>query len=251
VLSRSPSPTPRTSAWAAELAQRVDQPDGEPIAAISKLSVFGSVVRRSGPHLIEASLVPTALFYASLVLAGLGAAYAVALGWLYLSLAVRYLRGRPIPPLLVLGVIGISVKTTVAVASGSSFFYFAQPVATSVVMGCVFLASIALGRPMVEKLALEFWPLTPEMMATPAVARLLRNLTFLWAAVNLLIAAVTMTLLLTLPLATYVAVKQVASLAVTGTAIALTIEMSVRTGRREGFIAAHPPAAAPLASVDA
>ena len=57
---------------------------------LSRAAVFVSVVRRSGPHLVEASLIPTALFYACLVMAGLGVAYAAALG-----LAVRI---RPRPP---------------------------------------------------------------------------------------------------------------------------------------------------------
>lgn len=228
-----------TDAWSAQLAERVEGSSTAALPPISKVAVFVSVVRRSGPHLIEASLIPTALFYTAMTLAGLGTAYAVALVWLYASVGLRLSRGRAIPPLLVLGVIGMTVKTGVAVASGSSFFYFAQPIATSVVMGTVFLGSIALGRPMIEKLALEFWPLTDEMLANPAVARLLRNLTFLWAGVNLFIAATNMTLLLSVSLPTYVAVKQVASLGITGLAIAVTIEMAVRTGRREGFIAHH------------
>jgi hypothetical protein len=203
---------------------------------LSRAAVFGSVVRRSGPHLLEASLIPTALFYACLVMVGLGTAYAAALLWLYASVAVRLVKHLPIPPLLVLGVVGITVRTTVAVASGSSFFYFAQPVANSLVMTGVFLISIVIGRPLIEKLALEFWPLTPELLAVPSVSRLLRGLTFLWAGVNLAIGATTLTLLVTLPLATYVAVKQIASLALTGAGIAVTIDRSLRVARREGYV---------------
>jgi hypothetical protein len=193
-------------------------------------------VRRSGPHLLEASVIPTALFYACLVIAGLGAAYASALLWLYAAVAVRLARHEAIPPLLVLGVVGITVRTTVAVASGSSFFYFAQPVASSVVMAGVFLVSVLVGRPLIEQLALEFWPLTPELLALPSVSRLLRGLTFLWAGVNLALAATTLTLLVCLPLATYVAVKQLASLAITGVGIAVTIDRSLRVARREGYV---------------
>jgi hypothetical protein len=207
---------------------------------VSKLAVFVAVVRRSGPHLIEASLIPTALFYSCLVLAGLGAAFVAALVWLYAAVLVRLVRRRPVPPLLVLGAIGITVRTTVSVASGSTFLYFAQPILGSLVMGTVFLVSVVVGRPMVERLALEFWPLTPEMLARPAVTRLLRGLTFFWAGVNLTIGATTLTLLLCLPMATYVAAKQLASLAITGAAIALTIDRSVRTARREGFVADRP-----------
>jgi hypothetical protein len=112
-------------------------------------------------------------------------------------------------------------------------------------MGCVFLVSVVIGRPMVEKLALEFWPLTPEMLARPAVTRLLRGLTFLWAGVNLAIAATTMTLLTVLPMAAYVAAKQAASLAISGAGIAITIDLAVRTARREGFVAERSTAPAP------
>jgi hypothetical protein len=193
-------------------------------------------VRRSAPHLLEASIIPTALFYACLVIAGLGVAYAAALLWLYAAVLLRHTKHQPIPPLLVLGVVGITVRTTLAVASGSSFFYFAQPVAKSVVMCGVFLISIAIGRPLIEKLALEFWPLTPELLALPSVSRLLRGLTFLWAGVNLAIGLTTLTLLVCLPLATYVAVKQLASLAITGVGIAITIDRSLRVARDEGYV---------------
>jgi intracellular septation protein A len=205
---------------------------------LSRSSVFVAVVRRSGPHLLEASLIPTGLFYGCLVMAGLGTAYAAALIWLYASVLVRVLRHRPIPPLLVLAVIGITVRTTVSITSGSSFVYFAQPVANSLVMAGVFLISIVLGRPLIEKLALEFWPLTPELLALPSVTQLLRGLTFLWAGVNLAMGLTTLTLLLCLPLATYVAVKQFASLAITGTGIAITIDRAMRIARQEGYMVA-------------
>lgn len=219
------------------------EPGGSSVVPFSKFGVFVAVVRRSGPRLIEASLIPTALFYSGLVVIGLGAAYIAALVWLYAAVLVRLVRRRPVPPLVVLAAIGITLRTAVSVASGSSFVYFAQPILGSVVMGGVFLVSIVIGRPMVERLALEFWPLTPEMLARPAVSRLLRGLTFLWAGTNLAIGATTLTLLLVLPLAAFVAVKQVVSLAITGGAVAFTIDRAVCTARREGFATTRTAAA--------
>jgi hypothetical protein len=214
--------------------------------AVSKFSVFLAVVTRSAPRLIEASLIPSALFYCCLVLVGIGAAYAAAVLWLYAAVASRWVRHRPVPPLLVLGAIGITVRTTVAIASGSTFFYFAQPVLGSLVVGCVFLISVAVGRPMVERLALEFWPLTPDMLAHPAVGRLLRRLTFLWAGINLAIGASTFTLLVLLPLPLFIAVKQVVAWSITAAGIAVTIDRSVRTARRAGFAAEAPRRAVAL-----
>lgn len=209
-----------------------------PLPTVSKLSVFGAVVARSAPRLIEASLIPSALFYCALVLIGIGAAYGVAILWLYGTVATRLIRGRRVSPLLVLAVVGITIRTIVAVASGSTFVYFVQQVMGSLVVGCVFLVSVALRRPMVESLALDFWPLTPEMRAHPSVVRLLRRLTFLWAGVNFAIFATTLTLLLVLPLPAYVALKQAVAWSITAAGIAITIDRSVHTGRRAGFAAA-------------
>jgi hypothetical protein len=232
-----PLPTPASAP--PDAARPVDPP-------LSKLSVFAAVVTRAAPRVIEASLIPTALFYACLVLAGVGAAYVAAIVWLYAAVASRLFRHRPVPPLIVLAAIGITVRTTVSVASGSTFVYFAQSVLGSLVVGCVFLVSIARGRPMVRSLALDFWPLTPEMLADPDVSRLLRRLTFLWAGVNFLIGAATLTLLIVLPLPAFVATKQLVAWAITGAGIAITIDRSVRTAHRAGFaVEASRHAAAP------
>ena len=211
---------------------------GDPAARppeFSRVSVFVAVVRRCGPHLIEATVIPAVLFYACLMAAGLAAAYVAALAWSYAALGRRVLQRHPIPPILALGVIGITLRTVVAVISRSSFVYFFQPVLGTVAMGCVFLVSVWIGRPLIGRLATEFWPITTEMAECPAVLRLFRRLTLLWAAVNLASAALTMGLLMSLPLGAFLAVKQVSGLAVTAGAIFLTVSHSLTTARREGF----------------
>lgn len=214
---------------------------------MSRRAVFFAVVRRAAPRLIEASLIPSALFYCCLVLIGIGAAYVAAIVWLYAAVGSRLVRHKPVPPLLVLGAVGITIKTTVSVASGSTFVYFAQPVLTSAVVGCVFLVSIAIGRPLVEAMALDFWPLTPEVLADPTVSTLLRRLTYLWAGVNFAIGAATLTLLLVLPLPMFVATKQAVAWAITAVGIAVTIDGALRTAKGVGFVVAAPQPVRPNA----
>src|SRR5438067_1688878 len=125
-------------------------------------SLLRAVIRRSGPHVIEASVIPAVLFYGCLVGVGLHAAYLGVLAWSYGVFAVRVARGRPVPPLLVLTMIGISVRTVVAIIAGSPFVYFVQPVLSTVAMSLVFLGSVVIGRPLIASLASEFWPLTSE-----------------------------------------------------------------------------------------
>ena len=205
---------------------------------LSKLHVFAIVARRAGPHLIEATIIPAVLFYVCLVMAGVGPAFVSALAWSYGALGRRLLRHRPVPPLLVIGVIGITTRTLISVLSGSSFFYFFQPILGTFAMAGVFLISVIVGRPLIGRLAGEFWPITPEIAARPAILRLFRRLTLLWAGVNLATAALTMVLLLWLPLATFLALKQLSGLAITGGGVFLTISLSLRTARREGVASA-------------
>ena len=212
----------------------------------SKRGILAAVVRRSGPHLFEATLVPAVLFYGGLVAVGLGAAYVVTLGWAYGALVRRIARRDPVPPILVLSVVGITIRTAVAVASGSSFVYFLQPVLGSVAMGCVFLVSIAVGRPLIGTLADEFWPITAEAHARPGVLRLFRRLTLLWAGVNLASAAVTMALLVSLPLGAFLALKQLFGLALTAAAVCLTVSMALGTARREGLSGGPSPDPLPI-----
>jgi hypothetical protein len=202
---------------------------------LTKLEIFGTVIRRCGPHVIEATIIPAVLFYSCLLAEGLYVAYAAALGWTYVAVGRRLVHHRSIPPILLLGVIGITLRTLVAVISHSSFIYFFQPILATVAMGCVFLISVGVGRPLIGALAGEFWPIPPEVAARPAIMRLFRRLTFVWAAVNLATAALTMGLLVSLPVAEFLAVKQLSGLAITAGAVFLTVSLSLTTARREGL----------------
>ena len=224
---------------------------------LSKRTIVAAVVRRGGPRLLEASFIPTALFYTSLAFGSLGLAYLAAIAWTYGCLIGRLVRGQDVSGVLILASVGITIRTGLAVASGSTFIYFAQPIVGTVVTGGVFLGSLVMGRPLVAKLAHDFWPITEEQAENPRVRSLLCGLTVLWAGVNLATASVTFLLLISLPLTTFVAAKQITGLAITLTAIAVTIVWSHRTACREGMItrrargAARPPAPAvplPLAA---
>jgi hypothetical protein len=214
----------------------------DPNTPLSRLSVLATILRRCWPHLVEATVVPAVLFYVCLIGPGLGWAYVSALAWSYGALGRRVVLRKPIPPILVLGLVGITAKTVVAVISGSAFLYFLQPVLANVAMAGLFLASVVVGRPLIGRLAHEFWEVTPDVAARPAVRVLFRRLTVVWAAANLGIATLTLMLLWWLPLAAFVAMKQVSALGITFGAVFVTISLSLRTARREGLIAATVPA---------
>jgi hypothetical protein len=207
----------------------------------TKLMVLIAVGRRLVPHLIEATLIPTALFLLTMTFVGTVAAYLVALIWAYAAVGRRLISREPVPGILLLASLGISMRTAFALASGSTFVYFFQPVLGTVALGGFFLLSIAFGRPIIARFARDFCPLPPEIEARPAIVSLYRQLTYLWAAVNLVAAAATLTLLITLPLPAYVAVKPVTCWVITTTGIVLTVSASVRVAHREGLQAIVSP----------
>jgi hypothetical protein len=207
----------------------------------SKLSVVAAVTRRLVPYLIEATLVPTLLFYAFLITLNLRWGIVAALGWCYAAVARRVVRRLPIPGLLVLGCLGITVRTVIYLFSGNAFVYFVQPILRTVVTAAAFGISVAVGRPLITRFANDFCPLSEDVHARPAIVRLFRRLTYLWAGVNAVAAAISVTLLLTVPTAVFVGTATVAAWTITCTGVILTVSDSVRTARAEGLTTAIEP----------
>jgi Protein of unknown function (DUF3159) len=207
----------------------------------SKLSVIKAVGRRMVPYLIEATLIPTVLFYVVFVTTELKWAIVAAVGWTYAAMGRRIITGRPIPGLLVLATLGISVRTVVYLLSGNDFVYFFQPIMRTVATAAAFALSVCLDRPLIARFAADFCPLSPDVQIRPAVVQLFRRLTYLWAAVNAVAASVTLTLLLTVPVAVFVSTATVAAWLITFSGVVLTVSDSVRTARSEGLHTAVAP----------
>ncbi|HEX9258081.1 MAG TPA: VC0807 family protein [Acidimicrobiales bacterium] len=207
----------------------------------SRRSVVAAVARRLLPVLVEATVIPTALFYGVLVTLGLKAALVAALAWSYTAVGRRIVAGRQVPALLVLASIGITVRAVVFLCSGSTFIYFLQPILGTLVVAGVFALSVVVGRPLIERFANDFCPLTPDVQCRPAVGRLFRRLTFLWAGVNLLAASSYLTLLLTVPATVFVGARTLTAWVITCTGVVITVLDSMRIARAEGLATAVSP----------
>jgi intracellular septation protein A len=203
--------------------------------SVSKLRVLRMVGRRAFPTLIEATVIPSVLFYVFLVTVGAAPAMVAALVWTYGSVFRRMVAGRTIPGLLLLAAAGVTMRTIIGLMSGT-FLYFLQPIATTVALALVFLLSLLFERPMIARMASDFCPLDAEISARPAIVRLFSGLTLLWAGVHIISAITMYTLLVSLPTTTFVALKTPISLAITVTAIVFTVSWSIRTAHREDLI---------------
>ena len=213
-------------------------------ATPNKRSVLIAIGRRLAPSIVEATLIPTALFYLAYQHFGIVSAYVVTLVWSLLSVARRNVQHQPIPAIVLLAGIGIAARTIIAIASRNSFVYFFQPIIGKTVLAAVFFISVAAGRPLITRFSGDFCSMTPELAARPGIVSLYRRLTLLWATVNLLAAILTLAALLTLPTGTFIALRSMIGWALTIPAIIATVSSSVHTARAEGLLVAISPAGA-------
>jgi len=199
-----------------------------------------TVVRRVSLSLLIACVVPAVLFYATFALAGVWTAIAVALAWSYGAIGFRALTRRRTSGLLVLTALLLTGRTAIALATDSTFLYFLQPIISDGIVATALLLSLATARPMVARLAGDFYPMDHELSMRPRVRRLFRNLTALWALLGLGKALMTLWLLQSQSLATFVLVKSVSVLVINLTAAAATIALAAVVGRREGLLGPVP-----------
>jgi len=207
-----------------------------PRPTIAKRPLLYAVARRGLPNLIESTIIPAVMFFVVVKMINAPIAMAAVLVWAYAAILRRVVRGSRIPAILVLATLGLTVRTLVGLLSGSTFAYFLQPIATTVALAAVFLGSVLIGRPVIARLAHDFCPIAPEVAGRPAVLRLFGGLTVLWAGVHVATAAITFGMLVSMPVATFVAFKTLACLAVTVGAIVVTILWALRIVRSEKLV---------------
>jgi intracellular septation protein A len=181
---------------------------------------LAALARHATPHLLETTLIPLGLFYGGLQLFGLWGALLAALVWSYTCLLRRLLTRRRVPGMLLLAIVGLTARTALALATGSAFLYFLQPTMGTGLVAGVFLGSVLLGRPLAQRLAADFLPLPEALLARPGVRHFFQRVSLLWAAVFLANTGISLWLLLSQSLATFLWTRTVASLALTGLAIA-------------------------------
>ena len=208
---------------------------------------LGTVLRRVALSLTVACAIPAALFFTSYQLFGVWAAIVVALCWSYGAITWRAMTGRRTSGLLVLTAIVLTGKTVVALVSQSTFFYFLQPIITDGVVAATFLLSLASARPVVARLAGDFYPMDAELSLRPRMRKLFWHLTAMWAVVCLAKAVAMFWALNSLSLDTFVLVKSITMPAANLLAVCLTVSAAVLVARKEGLLG-HGAVPVPVAA---
>ncbi|MCU7724270.1 hypothetical protein ODJ79_11140 [Actinoplanes sp. KI2] len=144
---------------------------------------------------VETIAVPTLLLYVLLQTAGLAWALSAVIGWCALVLALRRVLGHPLPSTLLLSAGMLCGRAALALVLSSALVYVLQPVVGSALLGVLFLASAAIGRPVTVRLARDFVSLPAHLFQHDGIRRLFTRVTVAWGVSRLLDAAMSLGLL--------------------------------------------------------
>jgi intracellular septation protein A len=208
------------------------------------------IVRHALPNVIEGRLIPLVLTVGFLEIVGTLSALLIALAWSVLTIAYRVSTRRRVPGLIILSSVALSARTIATLITGSMVVYFIQPTISTVLIGCAFLISIPIGRPLAGRLANDIVPLDDATKAHPLVRQFFVRLSLLWAVTSLVNAGVTIWLLMTQSTTTFMLVKSAMGPAFGLVAIATSFwwfrhaaarshvnVLRVRTGESVGLVA--------------
>jgi len=205
---------------------------------------LGTLARHAVPNVVEGSLIPVGLFLVMLHVLGLWGAMVVGLGWSYTAVVRRLVSRRRVPGIMVLGAVTLTARSALAFATGSSFVYFLQPTLGTALVASAFLLSVPLGRPLAQRLAADFCPIPPHVMANAHVRRFFLQISLLWAFTGFLNASLGLWLQFSQSVGTFVLAKSLSSAGLTVLAIVTSVLWFKRSMTRAGVIRARVPVSA-------
>ncbi|MFN8035517.1 MAG: VC0807 family protein [Acidimicrobiia bacterium] len=201
------------------------------------------IVSHSWRNVLECTIAPVVLFLLALRLLGIWGAVIAGLAWSYGNVGRRLVRGRRVPGILVLGALTLTVRTALVVATGSTFLYFLQPTLGTAVVAVAFLLSVPIGHPLAQRLATDFLPIPADFLADDRVRRFFLRITLLWAFTQFANAGITLWLLTTQSVATFVVARSVVSATCTGAAILASTLWFKRSMHAHGLLMPRASAA--------
>src|SRR4051794_33296774 len=168
-----------------------------PAAASLEIHLGGlrPTLLRSGQLFVEALLVPGLLFALVLHFFGLFPALGASLGWCYLVVGARWIRGRRLSGTMLMCLGMMSGRAIIALATSSALLYLMQPVVGSVCTALMFVGSAVFGRPITVRLARDFVNIPAHVLARRGVRRMFTEIAVLFGLSRLADAGMTLSFL--------------------------------------------------------
>ncbi|MER7505856.1 VC0807 family protein [Nonomuraea pusilla] len=144
-----------------------------------------ALARQAAPKLLEGVVAPLVVFYTAMVVLGFKWALVATVGWVYAGVGWRLVRRVKVPATMYLAAFAVTVRALVAFWTGTWLWFFIQPECGTICISIVFLASVRLNRPLVQKLTLDYIHLPSAVLKHERVRRFFARITLLWAFVLL------------------------------------------------------------------
>lgn len=187
---------------------------------VIELGHVGKVVRNALLLLVETVVVPTAILYGCMQTVGTMPGLIGVIAWCAVTMAVRYAVGGRVPSTLLL-VVGILVaRTGIALACTSVWLYLLQPIAASALMALLFVGSALIGRPITQRLALDFVHLPERLLADQRMRRIFIEVALIWGFTRIVDAGISLNSLLNWGADASVLVRGVLSIGLTALSVA-------------------------------
>lgn len=183
-----------------------------------------ALARAATPKLLEAVVAPLVIVYTGMALLGLRGALFAGLAWLYGGLVWRLARKIRVPATMWVAALALTFRTAISFWTGDWQYYVIQPELGTICISIVFLASVRLNRPLVQKLTLDYVHLPAVVLKHERMRRFFARITLLWGFV--LLANSTVSIWLALhesQLQGYMLVRTSVVALMSGTAIAFSI----------------------------
>jgi len=193
-----------------------------------------ATIRHAGPCLLEGTVIPLVLFTAVVHALGLMPALWTSLLWSGAALGRRVIGRCRISGVLLLGAVGTAFRLVTVVWMGSPFVFFLQPAVATVACALAFGLSVPLGRPLAARLGADLVPLGEGQWADPEVRAACGRLSLVWCGALLANAALTLWLLSTLDVPTFVLLRPLVGLVTTLPAIVTSAVVGTAVLRRSG-----------------
>ncbi|MEZ5409898.1 MAG: VC0807 family protein [Acidimicrobiales bacterium] len=172
-----------------------------------QLPGWRAVARHALPNVLEGKIIPLIVFLGLLKVVGTTSALVGALAWSLVALVRRHRQQRQSSGILVLTTVGLAARTVAALLTGSLVVYFIQPTVATGLVAAAFLGSVLVGRPLVERLFADLFPLDAETRHHPQLRRFYNHASLWWAFTSAVNFAVTVWLLLNHSPTTFIVVK--------------------------------------------
>ncbi|GGL00977.1 hypothetical protein Sme01_41040 [Sphaerisporangium melleum] len=171
---------------------------------LPRLSVL---IKHAAPRVLEGMILPVAVFYAGLLLAGVHGGLVMAVAWVYGGVALRLVRRQKVPGTVLLAMLAITVRAALALITGDVVIYFLQPTLGVFAASLAFLATAATPRPLIQRVTTDLVPLPDHLVRHPVMRRFFVHLSLLWGTVQFVNGSLSLWLLFSESIETYLIVR--------------------------------------------